>query len=79
MIEGLTKETPYTLLFILLYIISEKDLGYTYKDLFDVDGGIPSLERTNKRYASFDLFDKYYYKHSSIDKLLSGMEQMLDE
>lgn len=80
-IEELKNETPYTLLFVLLYIISvkEKELGYTYKDLFEIDGGIPSLERTDKRYASFDLFDKYYYKHSSADTLYSGLQSLLKE
>ena len=72
MIEDLQKETPYTLLFVLLYIISvkEKELGYSYQDLFDVDGGIPSLEQTNERNALFSLFNKYHYKHPYIDKLL---------
>lgn len=79
-IENLKNETPYTLLFVLLYIISvnEKELGYRYEDLFDVDGGIPSLEKTTKKNAEFVLFNRYYYKHSSIDKLLSGFQNLLE-
>ena len=78
MIENLTSETPYTLLFVLLYIISikEKELGYTYLDLFDVDGGIPSLEQTSKREAEFSLFEKYCYKRSIVDSVVSSIQAL---
>ena len=75
-IEETKGETPYTHLYVLLYIIStkEKELGYSLTDLFDVDGGIPSLTRTKKSDAKFDLFDKFYYKHSISGKLYRGIQ-----
>ena len=58
------KEHPYSLLFVLLYVISvkEKELGYSYKDLFTNDGGIPGLKAVNDENADFCLFDRYHYK-----------------
>ncbi len=80
-IESAKNETPYTHLFVLLYIISvkEKELGYSARDLFNFDGGIPTIEKTNQRAAQFVLFDKYYYKLSLSGKLFSGVQALKKE
>ena len=70
--------TPHSLLYILLYIISIKkdELGYNYEDLFENDGGVPALERTKDKNYQFELFNKYHYKHSAVDKLISGIKAL---
>ncbi len=69
-IEKIEDETPNTLLFVLLYLISvkEKELGYTYTDLFTNDGGIDGLVSTKKKNADFVLFDHYYYEKPKARK-----------
>lgn len=63
-IEKIDTETRDTLFFVLLYIISvkEKELGYSYQDLFINDGGIPSLIKTRNKNSEFVLFDRFHYK-----------------
>ena len=75
------EKTPHSLLYYLLYIISlkEKELGYGYEDLFENDGGVPALERTNKKNAQFDLFGEYYYKRSSLYKAISSIRLFKEE
>ena len=64
--------SKFRLLNILLFIISirSKELGYDYTDLFEYDGGIPGLEKTNNHSAEFELFGQYHYKRSVINKRL---------
>ena len=59
-----------TLLFVLLYIISakEKELGYSYKDLFKNDGGIKGLVRCKSKTSEYVLFDRYHFKVASENK-----------
>ena len=70
--------SKYMLLYILLFIISIRshELGYDYKKLFKFDGGIPGLEKTNKKKANFVLFNQYYYEHSLIDKISKSLQTL---
>ena len=76
LINLINKEsTPQFLLFLLLYIISskEKELNYGYKDLFKADGGVPALERTDKKNTKFELFNVYHYERSLYSKVISSI------
>ena len=75
-IKDIEKETsPYSLLYLFLYIVSLKheELGYGYEDLFDSDGGVPRLKQVIDKSAPFSLFDKYYYQRDLVDNLISKM------
>lgn len=68
------KKANYSVLYILLYIISlnEKSLDYSLIDLFPVDGGIPALIPTKKK-TKYVLFDKYYYERDVVDNLIAAV------
>lgn len=77
-IKEIEKETtPYSLLYLFLYTISIKheELGYDYKDLFNLDGGIQRLKMVNDKSAPFSLFEKYYYQRDLVDNLISKILQ----
>ena len=76
LISKINKEpTPHSLLYLLLYIISikEKELEYGYEDLFENDGGVPILERVNKKKADFELFGTYHYERSAFQKAIASI------
>lgn len=76
LISKINKEpTPHSLLYILLYIISikEKELKYGYEDLFEIDGGVPILERVSKKKANFELFGTYHYERSAFQKAIASI------
>ena len=69
------EKTPYSLCYILLYIlyIKKKDL---YDQLFVNDGGIDSLERVKNKKAEFQLFNNYFYQRAPLNKFLRIIENM---
>lgn len=76
LIKEIEKEkTPYSLCYILLYIlyIKKKDL---YDQLFVNDGGIDSLERVKNKKAEFQLFNNYFYQRAPLNKFLRIIENM---
>ena len=75
------EKTPHSLLYILLYIISikQRELGYGYANLFENDGGVPILERTNKWHADFELFGTYKYERTPYNKVLSSISLISEE